>query len=242
MQNLRNSFPGRSESEITRLIDLYYAHLADLIVETIKLKTMPADQLQARFTQQNPEVLENLTAQGKNVIIMMGHSGNWEWAGAVTALRSQSLFMPIYRTLKNEAFDLYFKSLRSRFGARPVTDKEAVGKLRNTNTTYVVAMLADQTPGRKNGVWIKFLGQDTPFFRGTEVLYKRLNCEVVFAHVRKPSRGNFDIYFESYDPSKSGVTLAFANFLEREIMSQPENWLWSHKRWKHQADEHSKWL
>jgi KDO2-lipid IV(A) lauroyltransferase len=237
LQNLQRSFPALDEAMIQQIARDYYHHLADVIVETIKLSSMTKEQLCARIQFDDPGFFQGLADQGKNVVVMMGHSGNWEWAGCLTSACYSTPVLPVYRKVKNEAFDRYFKEIRSRFGAQPIVDKEAFEHISRAPKPHIVAMIADQTPSGAKGLWSTFLNQDTPFFRGTEVLIKRLDHVVVFAQVRKVKRGHYRIHLEKADMSdaREGViTLQFAAFMEREIRNQPFNWLWSHKRWKHQ--------
>lgn len=247
IQNLKNSFPGKEQREIGKIARRYYRHLADLIVETVKLASISPDVLRKRCRFLNPEVLRNCEAAGKNVIIMMGHSGNWEWAGAATELHFGFRLLPVYRQVKNPAFNGFFLRLRSRFGSLPVLDREAFTVIASSQTPHAVAMLADQTPGAQKGWWTLFLHQPTPFFRGSEVLARRLGYDVVFAHVRTTQkRGHYEIWLEKADPAllqnSHRLTLAFARFLEKEINREPHNWLWSHRRWKHHVRENSEWM
>jgi len=240
LQNLRRSFPERSDAEIEAIAHDYYTYLADMMVETLRLPSISKIKLRKRVTFDEPDLLKYLTAQGKNVILLMGHSGNWEWAGAATALNYDLTMLPVYRKVKDPSFDRYFRKVRSRFGSIPVLDKTAFQDIRKAPSPHAVALLADQTPSAKKGLWIEFLHQNTPFYRGTEVLTQRLSYEVLFAHVRIKGRGRYTIHLEHFTPEEDqeyDLTRNFVAFLEREIQAQPHNWLWSHKRWKHEMPE-----
>ena len=176
---------------------------------------------------------------------MMGHSGNWEWAGCATQVQFNFTVLPIYRKLKNKDMNQFFKLIRSRFGSLPIKDKDAFSEISKNKNHHAVAVLADQTPGSKKGWWINFLNQPTPFFRGSEILAQRLGYEVVFAHVVRLKRGYYSIELTPHNENineRFNLTKSFAHYLEREIHKQPENWLWSHKRWKHRARENSVWM
>ena len=233
-ENLRNAFPEKSPKDRSSIRHRYYSYLADLIVETLKLHSMSAESLKKRVRFAQPDLLAELGSAGNNVIIMMGHSGNWEWAGVTTELLYEARILPVYRKIKSEPFDRFYYQLRSRFGSKPVLDKEIMQMIGQQEERHIVAMLADQTPSPKKAIWLDFLHQDTPFFRGTEILAQRSNHAIVFAHVNRLSRGNYEIQLEQLSEDNKGrVTIAFAEFLERQIHAQPYNWLWSHKRWKH---------
>lgn len=238
-KNLERSFPNKSPEERKEIRSQYYRYLADMIVETIKLDSISKKKLLKHVTFLEPELLKELGERKKNVILLMGHSGNWEWAGAATQLNYDARLLPVYRRVKDKVFDDFFIRLRSRFGARPILDKDTMEELRSETELHSVALLADQTPSPKKAIWIEFLNQETPFYRGTEVMMQRMDHTIVFAHIRIQSRGQYRIHLEEYDRASTEVTVteAFAAFLEKEIREQPYNWLWSHKRWKHKRSE-----
>ena len=103
--------------------------------------------------------------------------------------------------------------------------------------------IEDATPGgyifrRENACWTTFLNQDTPIFRGTETIARRLNFPVVFLSTKKIKRGfyrfNMELLFENPEATKSGeITKTHTKRLEQDIQVQLEIRLWSHRRWKH---------
>jgi len=98
--------------------------------------------------------------------------------------------------------------------------------------------LADQAPrDRKTARWVEFLGQDTASVPGLDVLARKFDFPVLYFHVRRSKRGFYEVVFSEIwkNPSEAAemdITRAYARFLEEKIREQPENWLWSHKRWK----------
>lgn len=243
--NLRKSFPEKSDEEIKSITKQFYKGLSDQILETIKLQNISADEILYRCEFINPEVLGRFDQGNQNVIIMMGHSGNWEWCGAVTELKYDFKLLPVYRRVKNKVIDQYFYRLRSRFDSKPILDKIAFQAISGMQETHAVALLADQTPSARKGWWLEFLNQPTPFYRGAEVLAKRLDYRVVFAHIRHPKRGAYEIYLEDFQGdinARYELTKAFVKFLEKEIKRDPANWLWSHRRWKHKPIPGSKMI
>jgi KDO2-lipid IV(A) lauroyltransferase len=101
------------------------------------------------------------------------------------------------------------------------------------------AFLADQTPSNKDAChWMPFLNQDTPVFLGTEKIAKKLNRPVVYVHIQRIRRGFYEASFKviTEDPKNTPdnwITEQHTHLLERDIIANPELWLWSHRRWKH---------
>jgi KDO2-lipid IV(A) lauroyltransferase len=110
--------------------------------------------------------------------------------------------------------------------------------MKNRKEVTATAFIADQSPFPENAYWTHFLHQDTPFFTGTERISAKLNFPVVYLFIRKIKRGVYEIdaemLFENPTSTMSGeITAAYAQRLEKDILTQPETWLWSHNRWKH---------
>jgi KDO2-lipid IV(A) lauroyltransferase len=110
--------------------------------------------------------------------------------------------------------------------------------LENRAELNATAFIADQTPGPENAYWTEFLNQDTPVFKGTELIARKINYVVVYAKVKRIKRGYYEIFAEVlHDNPKSTTDGELSEMhtkkLEQDIKEQPEIWLWSHRRWKH---------
>jgi KDO2-lipid IV(A) lauroyltransferase len=80
--------------------------------------------------------------------------------------------------------------------------------------------------------------QDTPIFRGTELIARKINYPIVYATVKRVKRGEYVMYAELLceNPKATAegeISEMHTRKLERDIIEQPEVWLWSHRRWKH---------
>ena len=240
-ENLQRSFPDHSQQDLLVIEKKFYHHFCDLFIETAKCLTLPQTALikRSRFTPGSMEVFNRLHEQGKHCMALMGHSGNWEMAGLSMSAQAAYLLKVIYRPLRNKFFDRFTYRLRSRFGALPVAMNDVARDLmKNRSPLACTVFIADQTPFPEDAIWLNFLKQDTPFFRGADTLSRRLNYPVVFATVRKLKRGYYDIHIEllceeSGAMNEGEITSLFVKKLEEEIRMQPENWLWSHRRWKY---------
>jgi KDO2-lipid IV(A) lauroyltransferase len=104
---------------------------------------------------------------------------------------------------------------------------------------YIMALAADQNPSVVEVAdWHPFMNREAPFFRGPENLARRAKAVVFFAGIRKVRRGYYHMHLERVwdDASASApgeITRAYVAFMEKTLHAQPENYLWSHRRWKH---------
>ena len=238
-KNLRLSFPDKSDQEIEAISKSYYRYLCDLILETLRTLRMSEKESRERCTFHKAEWLDKLQAEGKSFIIVMGHYGNWEWAGPSFTLNTGFQLVVIYRPLSNIYFERMMCSMRTRFGTKitPVnlTLRDMVA---NRGSLTATAFIADQTATRDNAYWTTFLNQETAVFTGPEKLAVKFNYPVVYMNVQRPKRGYYEVFPELLIPDPKSTVVneiseKFMNRLEKEILKDPTIWLWSHRRWKH---------
>ncbi len=238
-KNLWLSFPEKSEQEHRRITRQFYQNLSDISIETLKLLTIGEADLRQRVRITNPEVCLHYLRAGQSVVVMTSHLGNWEWLLAGNALQLGYDVDAIYKELTTPRYNKLLLQIRSRFGPYPVEMKQVARELvKRKNLTRIIAMVADQTPFPEQAYWTTFLHQDTPFFTGAAGIAKRTNFPVLYAGMRRVRRGYYETWFE---PLAEGLTIEttaqlierYARKVERDIHLYPDQWLWSHDRWKH---------
>lgn len=240
-ENLQRSFPQRSETEIAALRKKFYRYLADLFLETFKTLTIPKTTMLERCSMDEVSVqlMEKLYREKKSCIIVLGHHGNWEWGGNTFSATCKHPLYVIYHPLQQTDFNELIIKMRTRFGTRLIqmknTFKDMVALKDQVTAT---AFIADQTPPPDGAYWTTFLNQDTPVFWGTEKIARKLNFPVIFINVKRTGRGYYtvsaEMLCESPAVTKDGeISELHTRKLERQILTQPETWLWSHRRWKH---------
>lgn len=243
-QNLLNAFPEKSPEERVLIRKKYYRYLADLMVETIKLLTIGKTEVAKRVKVANPELISGLFNEGKSVIGVLGHYGNWE----LGALRFSQLFIEpriiVYKPLSNKFADKVLKGMRSRFGATLISMRNTARILiSNRNIRTMTVMVCDQTPAKSEVQYFtNFLNQPTAVFLGVEKLAKTTDSAVVFCDIRVKNRGQYECTFVPLidDPGSTAayqITNEHVQYLEAVIRKQPECWLWSHRRWKFKPED-----
>lgn len=239
--NLRNSFPGKSPAEIEAGTKAYYRYLCDLVLETLKTLRMTEKESRERCVFHRPAWMDTFYAEKKSFVIVMGHYGNWEWAGPSFTLNTRFQLVVVYRPLSDPYFEKMMSGMRTKFGTRisPVSQtlREMVTDRSQGNIT-ATAFIADQTAPRDKAYWTTFLNQDTAVFTGPEKLAIKFNYPVVYMNVRRMRRGYYEVFPELLfaDPGSTAegeISEGFTKRLEKEIILDPTPWLWSHRRWKH---------
>lgn len=243
--NLINSFPEKSAGEILKIESDFYRHLCDLIVESLKTFTISEKESQKRLTVRNPEVTDRFFNEGKSIVGVGGHNGNWELYAVVCAKQIKHRVVALYTPLNNKFFDKVLRESRSRFGLNMIptsSAKEALPKDMSGQPAMVIFGM-DQCPRKtQKAYWMNFLNQETAVQFGAEKYARDHNLPVVFGNIHKIKRGYYEVeYFVvCEDPAKmetGEITESFTRMLERIIIEKPQYWLWSHKRWKYRREE-----
>lgn len=245
-QNLSNAFPEKSESERRKIEAGFYKHLADLMLETIKGLSISKWNLKQRMKLKNPEVFEELYRNKRSCIVVMSHCGNWEWVCLAAQISAPQHAQCVYKTLSNKNWDAWFLKLRSRYGTQPFPMEKTLRVMtENAKLVTATAFIGDQNPANgKNAWWGEFLNQDTCFMTGSEKIARKMDHSVYYLKVTKQKRGWYlaEMLLLTSEPraTQDGeITGMIVKATEADIQSQPENWLWSHRRWKHKREVNS---
>jgi KDO2-lipid IV(A) lauroyltransferase len=240
-KNLSNSFPEKNQKEIEHLAKSYYRYLCDLFLETFKTLSISKSAM-LRHCEMDGEALaifKDLAGQGKSAILVLGHYGNWEWAGNTFSMLCPQPLYVIYHTISSPIFDRLMYKMRTRFGGGLIESSQTFKTMvKQKGTVTAVAFIADQTPQPQRAHWMTFLNQDTPVFMGAETIARKLNYPIVYATVKRLRRGYYRIYAERLieapaASAEGAISELHTRRLEKDILAHPEIWLWSHKRWKH---------
>lgn len=237
--NLTHAFPAKSAAEIEGIMRRFYRSFCDQWIETAKLLTMSKRSLNKRM-KGNWEVLQELGKEGKNTYLLTGHTFNWEWANAAVAINVPQTYACVYLPLSSSAFDKLMLKIRTRLGPVMISMKGLLSGFKKlAGKQYILGLAADQNPAVVEVAdWIPFMHREAPFFRGPEQMPRRAKAAVVLIGIRKERRGHYIATLEKLCDDASqmeagAILKGYVHFIERQMGRQPENWLWSHRRWKH---------
>jgi len=238
-ENLRNSFPEKSDEERRLIEKKYFKYMADLMMETIKSISMSAGEVKKRMRVTNPELAEQYFSRGKCILAATAHYGNWELACLRFGFITVKKRMIVYKPQSNQVFTDFFNRTRSRFGSEMISMKQTLRKIIEFKSQLFFAVFAsDQAPVREDSKYFTtFLNQSTAVFLGVEKLTKVVNSVVVFYRIDVVKRGYYSativpLFDEPAQARPYEITEAHVKYLESMIREKPEYWLWSHRRWK----------
>lgn len=242
--NLLKVYPDMSEAERSAIERNFYKHFADYMVETIKLLHISDQEMRRRMEFVGADVVDCYTTQGRSVILLLGHYGNWEWIPSLTMWCAQPQGIQlgqIYRPLRDKWFDQFFLRLRSRFGTQSIAKDDTFRNLlkcKRAGRVSLTGFIADQTPSPRNiHHWCNFMGRPTPVLTGFETIAKKLDMAVVYVDVELVRRGYYRATFRLLEDNPAScpdydITDRYMAAMEQTINRAPHAWLWTHKRWK----------
>jgi len=238
--NIQKSFPLKSAVEHKEICRLFYKHFCDIILESLKAFTISKKQVLKRVVCNNPELANKHYENGRSIIITGGHYNNWEiMAVAIDMLLKHSV-SGIYKPLSNKYFDKKMRVTRSRYGMYMLPTKEVKNYFERSKNDLIAPIFAiDQSPSNPNNCyWTTFLNQDTGVLFGAEKYAKEYNVVVVYGRINKAKRGHytidlFDVTDKPQETAHGEIMEKVTQLLEKDIITLPQYWLWSHRRWKH---------
>lgn len=244
--NIRRAFPEVSEEEVNLWARQFYGHLTDVFIEAVKLLGISDKQVDRRVKVFDAEIVDRAIESGHSVVLFLGHYGNWEWVPSIVRhFKSDVDTLQIYRPVRNKIFDRLMLKIRSRFGSESVpmaNTFKRMAQIEKSGRHCVVGFISDQRPmNHHTGSWTEFLGIDTDFITGAEIIGNRLKCKYIYLDVEPVARGRYNLTFKKVEPINDGkdfpYTRSYLSLLEQTIRRNPAYWLWSHKRFSHSRPE-----
>ena len=237
--NIQKSFPNKTNKEHKQITKSFYKYFSRLLAESVRNLNISKHNLSKRIVVKNPELMDELYAQGRHVLLVSAHYNNWEFLITAQNFLFKHQAIGIGMPMTNKFWDKKINTQRERFGMIVVNANNYKEKLKAySHTPTATLVLSDQNPGnQKNSFWTTFLNQETAFFFGAEIMANQMDAAVVYASIIQVKHGYYEIELKliTDKPKTKGygfITQSYVNQLEKDINTNPEFWLWSHKRWK----------
>ncbi|HWL61895.1 MAG TPA: lysophospholipid acyltransferase family protein [Steroidobacteraceae bacterium] len=243
LENLRRVFPDMTEAGRRRLAVANYRHFADLTAELIASSRFTRGELLSRVKVRNVEVLQQLLAAGRPVLLLASHQSHWDFGMYAMAAVLGYPVDAAYKSLKARAADRALVALRRRWGVNLVPAKALLSDLlRRRHEVRAIAMLADQAPRTsEHQHWLNFLGRDTPFYLGPEQMARATRYGAVYVSMHRTRRGHYEAECRPLAAPQEQLapgefTSRYARLVEQDILAHPAEWTWGHRRWKQRRD------
>lgn len=242
-EHLRASFPEEGDRWRRRVARRSYQHLGRETAAMIRLSAMEPVAVLGLTTVVGLDALEAALAEGRGVVMVTGHLGNWEVGGSAVAVRGLPVDVVAQRQA-NPLVEAMLLQARERLGMRVIERSRASREaLRSLRDGRLVAFVADQD-GRGSGVFVPFMGRPASTHRGPALLALRSGAPLFFGRALRTGAG-YEVAVRRLDVDRSGprdeavhrMTAAFTATLEAEVRAHPEQYFWQHRRWKTRPPE-----
>ncbi len=238
-ESLRIAFPRAGGEELNRLGYESYRNLGAVFTEMFSIHRLSDSELAEKVTFRNREVLEDALAEGRGVVNVAFHYGNWELMGARAAREGWPLDV-IARSQTNPLFNSYVNELRESNRMRLVRVRGSSSRIAKAlRAGRIVTFLSDQDAHRV-GVFVPFLGRPASTPIGPALFAWKLGSPMVISLMLPCGDGRWEVEFERV-PRPGGddrdefirrLTEFYTSRLEQQVRKAPEHWFWPHKRWK----------
>jgi KDO2-lipid IV(A) lauroyltransferase len=244
LKNLAIAFPDEPERRRRRILRQSFRNLARTAVEFVRFAGWSAAAVRERVTY-DPE-FRKLLARHPAAVLATAHLGNWELLALAYSHHGLPVML-VARRLANSLLNASMQRLRERGGN--IVLESGGGEaglsalLAHLRVGGTAGLVVDHYPGRRNGVQVDFFGHKAWCHRGPALLAVRAGVPVIPSFLRRDprGRGRFIIYGGppifpggrgSARERVAGLTQELQRVVENEIRARPEEWLWTHRRWK----------
>tara|TARA_Y100000590_G_scaffold302667_1_gene341189 strand:+ start:234 stop:1094 length:861 start_codon:yes stop_codon:yes gene_type:complete len=237
ISNLKKALPETSEKNIELIINDMWGNYGKILSEYIFIKKIRNSKNEKFVTVEGQEILEEIKISKDPVVFISGHFNNFELM-AMEIEKSGINLAAIYRPLNNIFLNKIMEIIRKKHICKNQIKKGRSGTrelLFFLKKNYSIALMIDQRVSE--GIKSNFFGE--PAFTTTipAQLVKKFNCKIVPVYIER-IRGSFfklkvntPIFFEK-NSSLEKITLDLNKHLEKMILKNPSQWIWSHNRWK----------
>ena len=238
---------GKSEADLQALIKKIYRHLGLTVIEILRLPGISEEEIRNKVKFHGDEYVDEGYRDGKGVLALCGHIGNWELMGIAWAKHySDRSINSLAKQMKTRSGNLLLKLFRGDNGVNTIAKsnsiKEILKRLRNNEA---VAFVLDQNTATKEGVFVDFFGKPACTMPALSVIAERTGAailpmyiyrddDLIHHHVVVYPRIELERKYDNAQENTVHNTERFTKILENMIRDHPDQWLWIHKRWRSQ--------
>ena len=242
LENLTNAFPEYDEKKIQNIAYNAYKSFLTAFIEILYLPKISRQELESAVNCPNKELIETKYREGKGVILLSAHFGNWEYVAASVALQLNLSFSVVVKPQRNPYVSDWMNNVRTRWNNDIVSLGLSIRKIYQTlKENKIVAMVADQR-GPQESIKVEFFGRKVSVHVGPVTLALKTGAPILYGIPVRQKDNSYEIVMHEIskdnlpeDDKEKIIELSqrHTSHLESFIRKYPEQWLWMHKRWKH---------
>ncbi|HSP88398.1 MAG TPA: lysophospholipid acyltransferase family protein [Ignavibacteriaceae bacterium] len=242
LENLKKAFPHLDEKKITEVALNCYKNFIISFIEIMCLPSLSKEEIINILPVKNADLIKRKYDEGKGVILLSAHFGNWEYIAASVSTRINIPFHVVVKPQRNPFVNDWMNKVRTKWINKiiplGITIRQVYKELKNKN---IVAMVADQR-GPYEGIRVNFFGMKTAAYSGPAMLAVKTESPIIYGLTIRQLDYSYKVILEEINLSNLPedeeekiieITQRHTSFLEKFILQYPEQWFWMHKRWKY---------
>jgi KDO2-lipid IV(A) lauroyltransferase len=243
--NLKAIFPEKSEKEIAAIRLQMFRNFAKYLVDFFRFSKLDTDFIKENIRVENIDYVDQGLAQGKGVIALTAHIGNWELGGVVTALLGYP-FWAVALPHKHKKVNDFFNSQRGSKGMQVIPFGRAARQCLETLQKNMVLALAGDRDFSEKGLVLDFFGRPTFLPAGAAAFSLKTGCQIVPGFMIRDEDDKFTLKFDKpieYAPTKDRerdlveITGRCKTVIENYIKRYPDQWYMFRKFWINPSEE-----
>lgn len=245
--NLEFAYNGTMEKEEIDTITRYcYRNLLLNFLQVMENRKIPPEKQAKIVSFENREFIDQAREQGRPIILISAHFGNWE-LGATTFATQIMPTVSIHKKLNNPWFNRYLMSSRTRLNMDMVEKHGAVRHLtRALKNGQVISLMIDQNINPRESIIVDFFGKRVTQTSAPAFLARKYDAVIIPVFIHTQDEKRYVVRFETplevekTDDANADIlrtTQAQSNVLERIVRAEPKFWFWCHRRWKTEYEE-----
>ena len=235
--NILKAFPDLDHNNVKKIIYKMWSNYGRILSEYVFLKDFRNSTLQDNFTIEGQEILNKIKESNQPVIFVSGHFNNFELM-AMHIEKSGINLAAIYRPLNNKFLNFIMEKIRKKYICKNQIKKGISGTkqlLSFFKKGSSIALMIDQRVSQ--GIKSNFFKHEALTTTIPAQFAKKFNCKIVPIYIERTNDVNFKLTIlepREYhnDETIESITLDLNNLLEKMILKNPGQWIWSHNRWK----------
>tara|TARA_B110001450_G_scaffold119467_1_gene112614 strand:- start:208 stop:1071 length:864 start_codon:yes stop_codon:yes gene_type:complete len=236
-ENIIKAYPNMDSKDLKKIIDGMWGNYGRILSEYVFMNNFRNSKLSDNIKIKGQEILDKIKNENKPVIFISGHFNNFELM-AMHLEKSGLEVAAIYRPLNNKFLNFFMERIRKKFICKNQIKKGISGTkkiLNHFKNGTSVALMIDQRLSQ--GVKTEFFNQEALTTTIPAQFVKKFNCNIVPIYIERIDKFNFVLkVYEpitySKDETIHDITSDLNKILEKMISKNPEQWIWSHDRWR----------
>ena len=235
--NILKALPNLDEQEIKNISKKMWSNYGRILAEYMFIKDFRKNKLNKKIKINGQEILDKIRQNNEPVIFISGHFNNFELM-AMHIEKSDINLATIYRPLNNKFLNLIMEKIRKKYICKNQIEKGISGTkklLSFFKSGSSIALMIDQRVSE--GIKSKFFNNEAFTTTIPAQFVKKFKCKVVPVYIERTNNNNFNLTIHNpieylNNESVESITLSLNSLLEKMILKSPEQWIWSHNRWK----------